>query len=147
MNQTHKKKISNANKISLKKYFQTEKGKEQAKAHSKKLSGRKLSEAHKHKIRLSAPKGERNKAWKGESVSYRAIHLWVQNILGKACKCSNRSCFYPRKNRRGSIMLKPIKYDWANISGEYKRDLSDWIQLCRSCHMLMDLGGYKPVVD
>jgi len=23
---------------------------------------------------------------------------------------------------------------WHNISGEYKRDVSDWIRLCAKCH-------------
>src|SRR6185312_1937249 len=27
---------------------------------------------------------------------------------------------------------------WANISGKYKRDLSDWIALCTLCHTAFD---------
>lgn len=30
------------------------------------------------------------------------------------------------------------KYEWANKSGRYLRDLTDWIRLCTSCHRLHD---------
>jgi len=33
---------------------------------------------------------------------------------------------------------KKPPYDLANISQEYKRDLSDWEWLCRKCHMKKD---------
>jgi hypothetical protein len=35
------------------------------------------------------------------------------------------------------------KYEWANISKIYKRDISDYVQLCKSCHMLFDLTPEK----
>lgn len=56
-------------------------------------------------------------------VGYRALHEWVEKHLGKASKCSN------------NINHKSSRYHWANISGEYKRDLSDWHELCPSCNM------------
>jgi hypothetical protein len=30
------------------------------------------------------------------------------------------------------------KLEWANKSQQYKRDLSDWLRLCRSCHLKYD---------
>lgn len=33
------------------------------------------------------------------------------------------------------------RYEWANISGEYKRELSDYESLCVSCHRIKDLKG------
>lgn len=69
--------------------------------------------------------------WKGDKVKYRALHNWVEVRLGKprGCKMCNRND------------LKGLKaYHWANISGEYKRDLSDWMRLCASCHKRFDIG-------
>lgn len=56
------------------------------------------------------------------------IHREVERILGKPKKCEN--CGDTTKN----------KYDWANISGEYKDDITDYIRLCISCHRLYDFG-------
>lgn len=30
------------------------------------------------------------------------------------------------------------RYEWANASGDYLRNLSDWIRLCKSCHIKYD---------
>lgn len=70
--------------------------------------------------------GENNYQWKGENVSYRELHKWVENHLGKP-----RICTFCRSTEEK-------KYDWANISGDYHRDLEDWIRLCRSCHIRYD---------
>lgn len=64
--------------------------------------------------------------WKGENAGYVAKHNWVRNIKGTPRKCVH--C--------GSEDKKA--YDWANVSGLYKRDLDDYIRLCRSCHVKMD---------
>ncbi len=88
---------------------------------------RKLSEAGK-------------KTYKGELAGYTAIHKFIYAYHGKAMKCENVECVYPRiatGNRK--MMQKPSRYEWANISGEYKRDISDWMQLCPSCHRKRDL--------
>ena len=69
--------------------------------------------------------------YKGETARYETKHQWVYYHYGKAKICENKECKY--KN--------PKKYHWANISGKYKRDRKDWIQLCPSCHKRMD---YKP---
>ncbi len=106
---------------------------------SKAMKGRIFSEEHKHNIKLSQntpemkelksirTKGKNNPQWKGDKVSYRAIHMWMQNNYGKADVCEGKDC-------------KRITqyYEWANISGKYKRNIKDWIKLCKSCHMLMD---------
>ena len=36
------------------------------------------------------------------------------------------------------------KYEWANISRKYKRDLKDWIRLCTKCHIIYD-GSRKGI--
>lgn len=68
--------------------------------------------------------GSKNGMWKGDSVGYVALHEWIKNRLPKP-----KTCMDCHKK-------KPI--DLANISQEYKRDLSDWEWLCRSCHMKKD---------
>jgi len=30
--------------------------------------------------------------------------------------------------------------NWANLSGQYKRDISDWVELCAKCHKNFDMG-------
>jgi hypothetical protein len=64
-----------------------------------------------------------------------------RNKLGRFVKgCKNPNCVYPRKNARGTILLKPKSFQWANISKKYLRDFSDWMQLCASCHAKYDRG-------
>ncbi len=70
---------------------------------------------------------ENNPAWKGQTVGYRGLHIWVQKILGKPARCSNCGCI-----GYGHQM------HWANKSGEYKREKSDWLRLCVQCHKAFD---------
>lgn len=70
--------------------------------------------------------GEKAYNWKGNNVGNKSLHQWVTRKLGKPSECENCS----------TITAK--KYEWANISGEYKRDLSDWARLCTRCHRLFD---------
>lgn len=72
-------------------------------------------------------RNEGNPRWKGESASYAAIHAWVTRYLGKP-----KYCVFCGKQDIIS------RYHWANKSGEYKRDLSDWIRLCIPCHSAHD---------
>lgn len=73
-------------------------------------------------------RGKNNHNWKGDEVSYRSLHKWVQTYLGKPDKCDD--C--------GKSGLKGRQIHWANKSGEYKRKLSDWIRLCIKCHGAYD---------
>ncbi len=70
--------------------------------------------------------GDKNPMWKGEQVGYTALHDWVVLRLGKPRKCM----FCGVTNAK--------RYNWANISRNYKRELNDWIRLCTSCHMKFD---------
>lgn len=65
---------------------------------------------------------EKHPMWKGDQVGYLGIHTWISRKLGKPNKCEQ--C--------GTTQSKG--FDWANISGEYKRDLKDWKRLCKRCH-------------
>lgn len=55
-------------------------------------------------------------------TKYLKLHYWIRKNLGVAKYCSNDKTHIAKV------------YDWANISGEYKKDLSDYRPLCRSCH-------------
>lgn len=68
--------------------------------------------------------GSSNPQWRADKVSYNALHTWINTHLTKPNSCQKCG-----ENK---------KLDAANISGEYKRDFSDWEWLCRSCHMKTD---------
>ena len=66
--------------------------------------------------------------WKGNNIDYSTLHKWVYQKLGspdicESCKISG---------------LKGSNINWANKSGEYKRDIEDWIRLCVKCHRKKD---------
>jgi hypothetical protein len=70
--------------------------------------------------------GSKNPKWKGNKVGYAPLHQWVIRKLGNPKKCEH--C--------GAVNLK--SYHWANKSGEYKRDVNDWLRLCVPCHRIYD---------
>lgn len=74
--------------------------------------------------------GEARYNWKGANVGYSALHSWVRRNLGRPKNCLE--CGFESDNIR--------QFHWANVSREYKRDLSDWIRLCAKCHKAYDTG-------
>lgn len=62
----------------------------------------------------------------GRTTEYRMLHYWVEQQLGKPNICS--SCGTTNES----------KFEWSNISGEYKKDVSDWERLCWRCHRKKD---------
>lgn len=81
---------------------------------------RKIGEAH---------SGERNAGWKGDKVGYFGLHAWVYKTLGRPKRCENCGTETARK------------FEWANRSRAYRRDISDWIRLCTRCHRNYDYGN------
>jgi hypothetical protein len=81
-----------------------------------------------HKQALAAahamPKktGEANPNWLGDAVGYSGLHVWIRKQRGTPSVCEE--C--------GDTNAK--RYEWANISGDYLRDISDFRRLCVSCH-------------
>lgn len=71
---------------------------------------------------------DKNPMWKGNDVGLTGLHVWVKSRLIKPALCQ--------------CCLSSPPYDLANISQEYKRNLSDWEWLCRRCHMKKD-GRFK----
>lgn len=62
--------------------------------------------------------------------TYRVMHKWVESRMGKPTKCTHCS-------KDG---LTAHKIHWANLSGQYMRDVNDWMRLCAKCHKNFDLG-------
>lgn len=71
--------------------------------------------------------GPLSSRWKGEAASYSAKHSWLSRNYGKATFCEN------------DIKHESSRFEWANISGEYRRDRSDYKRVCRACHAKMDM--------
>lgn len=69
--------------------------------------------------------------WKGDKVTYWGIHKFIAFHKGRPRTCEH--C------KRTDAKI----YDWANKSHEYKRDLDDWIRLCRKCHIAYDGSASK----
>lgn len=63
----------------------------------------------------------------GGANSYREIHKWIEEQLGKPETCS----------KCGKIGYGK-QIHWANLSGEYKKEISDWVRVCAKCHYEMD---------
>jgi len=69
---------------------------------------------------------ENHHGWKGGMVGYRGLHYWIERRLGKPTHC-----MFEDETCKGM-------FEWANIDGEYKRDLNDYVPLCRSHHRRLD---------
>jgi len=74
---------------------------------------------------------EKNPNWKGEDVGYTALHHWISRKYGTLKRCED--C--------GSLDSK--KYEWANTTGIYNRDIKNWKRLCVKCHQDRDGHGFR----
>jgi hypothetical protein len=79
--------------------------------------------------------GHKNVNWKGDDVGYYAVHDWMYKEYGQPQICEHCD----------SKNLGSRKHQWANISGEYKRERSDWLRLCARCHFAYD--GHDKVLE
>ncbi len=77
--------------------------------------------------------GDKNWKWLGDEVGYHPLHQWVVRNLGKAIQCIKCGLLEIPENMKRY-------FQWANISGEYKRETEDWIQLCLKCHKEYDVA-------
>lgn len=77
----------------------------------------KMSESH---------SDEKHPGWKGDNVSYSALHAWISRKKGAA------------KNYKCSKCGKGGRMHWANKDHKYRRILKDWIVLCSFCHRRYD---------
>ena len=74
---------------------------------------------------------ENHPRWKGNDVLQGSTHDWVKSHKGIPKKCE----------RCGDTSRR--MYDWANIDHKYKRNLDDYIRMCRSCHRKYDIINNK----
>lgn len=60
---------------------------------------------------------------------YRNYHRYIRTYYGKADHCENIKCSGKSKH-----------YEWALKSSakDYSKDPNDYIQLCKSCHLIYD---------
>lgn len=81
------------------------------------------------KMKEIMPRGENSRFWKGSNIAYSTVHIWLLNNFKKEfCELCG---------------IKDKRMEWANISGEYKRDRFDFLSLCKSCHFKFDDVGRK----
>lgn len=83
-------------------------------------------ECYYERLRNIVKRDEESPNWKGDDVGTDALHGWVIRKLGRPSKCEH------------CLTQEPRKYEWSNISQEYKRELSDWQRLCVPCHSKYD---------
>lgn len=72
--------------------------------------------------------GKKNVMWVGHKAKYGTVHDYISYHYGQPQICEHCD----------SVNLGSRKHQWANISGEYRRDRSDWLRLCAKCHFVYD---------
>ena len=72
--------------------------------------------------------------YKGENAGYSVKHKWVKDKFGIPSYCE-----YCK-----STIQK--QYQWSNISGKYRKDVSDWQRLCAKCHSKYDREKRKEII-
>ena len=75
--------------------------------------------------------GSNNGQWR-EDAKYTAKHMWAYKHIARTGTC--QKCGREPEPYKGM----KVGTDFANLSGEYKRDIEDWVELCRSCHGKVD---------
>ena len=92
------------------------------------------SEQKKHNNPGAFKKTGINEFLKKNPKKYNSIHKnWVRTNLGKPDTCE----FCKKSGLSGHAI------HWANISGKYKKEPSDWIRLCAKCHFVYDRSKAK----
>ena len=98
--------------------------------------GKKFSSAHRESLsraRTGRFQFEKHPQWKGDDVGYGALHEWVYRVLGSPMVCEK--CNSKKANNK--------EIHWANKSGKYLRDKTDWMRLCVKCHKNHDIERLK----
>lgn len=67
--------------------------------------------------------------WVGDKIGYQGLHGYMRKYKEKSERCEHCN--------------EIKKLDLANVSGEYKRDVNDFIWLCRKCHIAYDMSKSK----
>lgn len=72
------------------------------------------------------PSGEDHPGWKGDAAHYKSKHGWINKHFGTPKRCEKCGT------------NEAPNFDWANKSGRYLRERTDWLRLCRKCHAAFD---------
>jgi hypothetical protein len=73
--------------------------------------------------------GSESYRWKGNNVTYAALHIRVRKLRGTPKRCFECGMNDPSK-----------RYEWANLTGRYE-DPMDYRRMCVSCHRRYDDKG------
>lgn len=74
--------------------------------------------------------GDQDPNWLGDDATYNAKHKWIHKHWDKTGVCEDCGITPVAKK---VTRLKNLT-QWHNISGLYKRDRADWLELCTKCH-------------
>lgn len=90
-----------------------------------------------HLCRYEYQKGKpSNKKGTWTSMTYSAVHKWIRATLGP----------YPKKcqfcGEKGKKNGRCWSIHYANKSGKYLREVTDWLRLCTRCHRKHDKHPY-----
>lgn len=77
-----------------------------------------------------AKRGPDHPNWKGDEVGYFALHDWVERNKERTGRCE-------------WCGATPNLTHFANLSGDYRRDVADFAELCLPCHYAYDRGGKR----
>jgi len=102
------------------------------KYHTHHLFNKKLPKWWCKKISDGQKKYQESPLWKGENATYGTKHKMINRQYGNHKKCYECG-IKGKKNKGGKWTIQ-----WANISGNYKRDIKDYKGLCTKCHSVFD---------
>lgn len=83
-------------------------------------------------LKIGQRKGVESLFFNGEKGTYSTKHKWLVREFGNPKKC--HECGIGGGYNKG----KQWNIEWANISGKYRRILSDYMGLCCKCHAKFD---------
>jgi len=106
--------------------------------------GRTMPEEFKRKMSI-AMTGKKNHRWVGTSC--RSEHVWRMRTFGKADRCENKLCLYPKTNQRGEVTGSPAGFRWASLAGDKGRDRKNWTMLCNHCFAAFYKGKGKVAIE
>lgn len=79
--------------------------------------------------------------WTGDDASYAALHLWLHRHKPRTgtCEWCGEAPTPSGRKKNGT--------HFANLSGEYRRDVDDYAELCPTCHVRFDRGLIDPPAE
>lgn len=98
------------------------------------MYGKKMTEETKAKMRAAHAKRLQTHNYtdfKAGRTQYVDVHKWAYRYWGAPMTCE-----FCNETKQSNYSIH-----WANISGEYKRERSDWLRLCAKCHYHYDRNG------